>query len=452
MDIIIMGCGKIGQTILASLLAEGHNVTAIDTNADVIAEITDIFDAMGVCGNGADCDTLTEAGVDHTDLFVAVTASDEMNMLACFVAKKMGAAHTIARIRNPEYNDNNLPFLRQNLMLDLSINPELLAARELYNLLKIPSAVKLETFSRRRLEMAELRLKSDSPLCGLSLQELKKKYPANYLVCVVQREEDVVIPDGSFVLQRGDRVGLTAAPAELQKLLKLIGVQQRQAKNAMLLGASRTAYYLARMLLSSGSYVKVIERDRARCDAFSEALPKAVVLHGDGARQETLTEEGLADMDAFVALTGMDEENILISFFAASQGVGKVIAKVNRPELGTIADKLGLDCIVSPRHIISGVLTQYVRALENSAGSSVETLYKLMDERAEALEFTVRPDFRHTQIPLKEMPLKKNILLAGILRGKKAIIPSGDDLLLPGDHVVVIAAGQRLQDLADIIR
>ena len=220
----------------------------------------------------------------------------------------------------------------------------------------------------------------------------------------------------------------------------------------MLLGASRTAYYLARMLLSSGSYVKVIERDRARCDAISEALPKAVVLHGDGARQETLTEEGLADMDAFVALTGMDEENILISFFAASQGVGKVIAKVNRPELGTIADKLGLDCIVSPRHIISGVLTQYVRALENSAGSSVETLYKLMDERAEALEFTVRPDFRHTQIPLKEMPLKKNILLAGILRGKKAIIPSGDDLLLPGDHVVVIAAGQRLQDLADIIR
>ena len=247
-------------------------------------------------------------------------------------------------------------------------------------------------------------------------------------------------------------MGLTAAPTEIQKLLRMLGILQKQARNVMILGASRTAHYLARLLLLGGNFVKIVEQRQDRCEEFSENLPGAVVIHGDGARQELLLEEGLPEMDAFVALTGMDEENILISFFAASRNVKKVISKVNRTELVAIAEGLGLDSIVSPRQIISDVLVQYARALENSMGSSVETLYKLMDGQAEALEFTVHPDFRHVQIPLREMPLKKDILLAGILRGRKTVIPSGDDVLQPGDHVVVLAAGQRLQDLSDILR
>ncbi|MBQ7566436.1 MAG: NAD-binding protein, partial [Oscillospiraceae bacterium] len=279
-----------------------------------------------------------------------------------------------------------------------------------------------------------------------------KKYPAEYLVCVVHRGDEVVIPDGSFTLAAGDRIGVTAAPQELQKLMKLLGAQQKQAKRILLLGASTTAYYLARMLLSSGADVKIIERERTRCESFCEALPKAVMICGDGAQPELLAEEGLSEMDAFASLTGMDEQNILIAFYAQSQKVTRVIAKVNRNELGAIADDIGLENILSPRRIISDVLVQYVRALENAGGSAVETLYKLMDGRAEALEFTVGADFPYLETPLKDMPIKRSVLIAGILRGRKTILPSGDDVLSAGDHAVVIAAAERLRDLADVIR
>ena len=452
MDIIVVGCGKIGITILRSLVAEGHNVVAVDENPAIIAEIANVYDAMGVCGNGVDSDTLQEAGAERAELVVAVTGSDEKNMLACFLARKLGARHTIARIRNPEYNDKSLSFLRQHLDLSVALNPERLAAQELYNILKLPFAVKIETFSRRNFEMVELLLKEDSPMVGMSLWQLRKKYQANFLIGCVQRGEEVTIPDGRFVLQAGDRIGLSAAPYEVQKLLKMMGIAQKQARNVMILGASRTAYYLAKMLISGGNNVKIIDKDPAKCTAFSESLPKATVICGDGAQQELLQEEGIATMDAFVALTGMDEENILISFFAASQQVPKVISKVNRPELASMAERLGLDCIISPRNFVSGILVQYARALENSLGSSVETLYKLMDEKAEALEFSVRPEFGHVNVPLKEMTLKPNVLLAGILRGRKAIIPTGDDVLQAGDKVVVLTTGHRFQDLSDILR
>ncbi len=450
MQIIIVGCGKIGTTIISSLVKEGHDVVAIDKSDATIAEMNNVYDVMGVCGSGTDSDTLKEAGVEKADMFVAVTDSDEMNMLSCFIAKKMGARHTIARIRNPEYNDANLTFLRQNLDLSLAINPELLAAQEIYNILKLPSAAKIETFSQRNFEMIELQVKADSPMIGMSLWQLRKKYQANFLICCVQRGEDVIIPDGRFVLEAEDRIGLTAAPTEIQKLLKMLGIQQKQARSVMILGASKTAFYLAKLLEADGSSVKIIERNPAKCRAFCEELPKTTILCGDGAQQELLMEEGLTTTDAFISLTGMDEQNILISFFASSQKVPKVISKVNRSELSAMAQRLGLDCIVSTRSVVSGMLVQYARALQNSVGSRVETLYKLMDDKAEALEFIVRPDFPMLEVPLKEMTLKQNILLVGILRGRKAIIPSGDDMILPGDHVVVLTTGHRLHDLADI--
>ena len=452
MNIIIVGCGKIGTTILSSLLAEGHDIVAVDSNPDVISEISNIYDSMYVCGSGTDCDTLKEAGVEKAELFVAATGSDELNMLSCFIAKKMGAKHTIARIRNPEYNYKSLVFLRQQLDLSTSINPDLLAAEELFQVLKLPSAVKVEYFSHRNFELLELRLREGSPLCGARLSELRKKYEAKFLICVVQRGEEVYIPDGSFQLQAGDRIGLTAAPSEVQKLLKMMGILQKQAKNVMILGASRMGYYLARMLLASGTNVKIIDRDHQRCQEISEKLPGAVVICGDGAQQELLLEEGICSMDAFISLTGMDEENILISFFASSQGVKKVISKVNRDELHFIAEKLGLDTLISSRSVSSNVLSRYARALQNSLGSNVETLYKLMDERVEALEFRVQTDFPMTNVPLKDMRLKSGILIAGIIRNRKTIIPSGVDVILPGDRVIVLSAASGMHDLSDVLK
>ena len=451
MNIIIVGCGKIGTTILSSLLAEGHDIVAVDSNPDVISEISNIYDSMYVCGSGTDCDTLSEAGVENAELFVAVTGSDELNMLSCFIAKKMGAKHTIARIRNPEYNYKSLGFLRQQLDLSTSINPDLLAAEELFQVLKLPSAVKVEYFSHRNFELLELRLKEGSPLCGARLSELRKRYDAKFLICVAQRGEEVYIPDGNFQLQAGDRIGLTAAPSEIQKLLKTLGILQKHARNVMILGASRMGYYLARMLLASGTNVKIIDRDHQRCQEISEKLPGAVVICGDGAQQELLLEEGICSMDAFISLTGMDEENILISFFASSQGVKKVISKVNRHELHFIAEKLGLDTLISSRSVSSNVLSRYARALQNSLGSNVETLYKLMDGRAEALEFRVQADFPMTNVPLKDMRLKSGILIAGIIRNRKTIIPSGVDVIQSGDRVIVLSAASGMHDLSDIL-
>lgn len=451
MKIIIAGCGKIGITLVENLVNEGHEVVALDSNPDAITDITNVYDAMGVCGSATDCDTLAEAGVEKADLFVAATDADELNMLSCFLAKRMGAAHAIARIRKPEYNDQNLGFMRQQLDLSMSINPEQLAAQELFKVLKLPSAMTVETFSRRNFEMVELRLRPESPMDGLSLSELRKKYAAKFLVCVVQRGEEVYIPDGSFVLRAGDRIGVTATPTEIHRFLRMVGVMQKQAKSVMILGASRMAYYLAKMLLDNGTTVKIIDQDRDRCRQFCDLLPGATMIHGESIQQELLLEEGIGSVDAFVALTGIDEENILMAFYANAQNVPKVVAKINHNQLAAMADNLGLDCIISPKKVVVDVLLRYVRALENSIGGQVETLYKLMGGRAEALEFKVQADFEALQIPLKVLALKKDILIAGIVRGRKNIIPSGEDVILAGDRVIILAAGRAISTLSDIL-
>ena len=451
MKIIIAGCGKIGITLVENLVNEGHEVVALDSNSDAITDITNVYDAMGVCGSATDCDTLAEAGVEKADLFVAATDADELNMLSCFLAKRMGAAHAIARIRKPEYNDQNLGFMRQQLDLSMSINPEQLAAQELFKVLKLPSAMTVETFSRLNFEMVELRLRPESPMDGLSLSELRKKYAAKFLVCVVQRGEEVYIPDGSFVLRAGDRIGVTATPTEIHRFLRMVGVMQKQAKSVMILGASRMAYYLAKMLLDNGTTVKIIDQDRDRCRQFCDLLPGATMIHGESIQQELLLEEGIGSVDAFVALTGIDEENILMAFYANAQNVPKVVAKINHNQLAAMADNLGLDCIISPKKVVVDVLLRYVRALENSIGGQVETLYKLMDGRAEALEFKVQADFEALQIPLKVLALKKDILIAGIVRGRKNIIPSGEDVILAGDRVIILAAGRAISTLSDIL-
>ncbi|MBQ2759719.1 MAG: Trk system potassium transporter TrkA [Clostridia bacterium] len=451
MKIIIVGCGKIGTALIESLVSEEHDIVVIDSDRKVLEEINNIYDVMCVCGNGADSDALEEANSDKADLFIAVTNSDELNMLSCFFAKKMGAEHTVARIRKTDYNDKSLNFMKQTLDLSMPINPEYRAAKELYNILKMPSAVKIESFSSGSFEMVEIKLKPDSMLDGMTLVEMRGKFKAKFLICAVQRDGKVFIPSGNFVLHSGDKIGLTASQPEILKLLRELKLMQKQAKDVIILGGSRTAFYLAKRLIAAGNNVKIIEQNIERCEEISELLPGVSVIHADGTQQEVLEEEGIATTDAFVALTGIDEENILISYYAQKKGVPKVIAKVNRDELVSIADNMGLDCVISPKKIIADVLTQYARALQNSLGSKVETLYKLMDSNVEALEFTVSTDFIGVQTPLKEMSLKPHILIAGIIRGRKTIIPAGDDMIFPGDKVIIIAEQKGLNDLSDII-
>ncbi len=452
MKVVIIGCGKIGRTVLARFVEEGHDVTVVDCNDRVLDEATNVYDAMSVCGNGSDCNVLKEANVQDAELFISVTDSDELNMLCCYLAKKMGAGHTIARIRRPEYNLNSLSFLKQQLDISMVINPELLAAREIYNILKLPSAVKIETFSTGNFEIIELVLKGNSALTGMRLMDIRNKYKAKFLVCVVMRDRQVYIPSGDFVLREGDKIGLTAAPSEIIKLMRQLGLETKKAGNVMILGGSRTAYYLASLLGRDGHRVKLIEKNAETCMELSETLPKAVIINGDGAQREVLLEEGLDTTDAFVSLTGMDEQNILVSIFASTHKVPTIISKVNRSELTEMAGNLGLDCLITPRKIVSNVLVQYARALENSMGSNVETLYELMEGRAEVLEFKVGADFRQANVPIRELRFKENILIAGILRDRTPIIPSGDDVIRPNDKVIVVAANRRMNDLSDIFR
>jgi len=451
MKIIIAGCGKVGENLIASFTAEGFDIVALDKDASVVSDITNVHDAIGVCGNCVDCDTLAAAGAKNADLFVTLTESDELNMLSCFLAKRMGAGHTIARIRTPEYNDDSLEFMRKQLDLSLAVNPDALAAREIFDILKVPSAAKVESFNGHTFEMLEIKLKDNSVLDGLSLREIREKYKSRVLICAVQRGNEVVIPGGDFVLKSGDKIGLTAQPAQVTDFLRQLDLLQKKAKKIMLVGGSRTAYYLAKLLSKSGSLVKIIEADPGKAQELSETLPGVTIIHGNGASQELLLEEGLGEMDAFVALTGIDEENILLAKYAETQNVPKTIAKVNRNELVSMADTLGLDCIVSPKKIVADVLVQYARALEYSRDSSVETLYKLMDEKIEALEFSVRQESRITGVPLRELSLKKNILIAGIIRERRIIIPGGDDTIEPDDRVIVLAGEKKLRDLADAL-
>ena len=452
MNIIIMGCGKIGGDILANLVTEGHDVTAMDENAEVLSDLTNVYDVMTVCGSGLDYDTLTEAGVKDAELYLAMTQNDEVNIMSCFLARKMGAKHTVARISNPEYKGRGLAFIKQQANISMFINPDQVTAAEIFNTLKLPNGIRSEYFSKRNFEMIEMQVKEYSPLIGHKLFEIRNKIKAKFLVCVVRRGNEVFIPDGNFELKKGDMINLTASPSEVDKLLKVCGYLEKGTRDVMILGGSGPSYYLGKMLSEIRSSVKIIEKDRQRCRELCEAIPQAVVINGDGAKQEILMEEGLASADAFVSLTGIDEENILMSIFAASQNVPKALTKVDRNEFKIMAEKLGLENIVTPKELISNSMVRYARALENSMGSNVETLYKLMDGAAEALEFNVKQSFKKVQIPLKYLDLKPNILIGGIVRGRRTIIPGGDDVIMVGDRVVIIATNQRLYDLADILR
>ena len=452
MRVVVVGCGKIGHAIVGSLLKEKHELLCIDSDPDVIKEITDTYDVMTICGNGISYDVLSEASIEKTELFIAVTGSDEFNMLSCLAAKKLGAKHTVARIRNSEYNTESLSFIKESLNLSMAINPEKLTAGALHNLLKLPSAIKVDTFTSRKFEIVELIVKKGSKIAQMSLMEMRKKFSGKFLIGVIERDGEVVIPNGAMSVRDGDKICVVCASTDTHKVLTELGFVQRESKDVIILGGSKTACYLAETLSKERTSVKIIEKNKARCEELCESLPSDVdVICGDGMSQDILLEEGITTTDALVALTGSDEENILISFYAMSHNVPKVISKVNRNELSTISEKLGLDCIISAKMIITDILVRYARALNATVDSKVESLYSLLDGGAEALEFIVMPDFEYAQIPLKKMELKKDVLIAGIIRGSDAFIPGGDDTINSNDKVIVISKGKSLYSLTEII-
>lgn len=450
MNIIVAGCGKIGTVLIERLLEDGHDITAVDVEKTCIDSVANNYDIIGVCGNCADPDTLREASVESADVFIAATETDETNMVSAFFAKRMGAKHTIARIRRTEYNDGDISFIRKELELSRTINPEQAAARSIYNILKMPSASKIETFATRSLEMIEIKLRDNSPLSGLTLKQIREKHNGTYLICAVKRGETTTIPNGDFVLQSGDKTGIIAPHSELTKLLKKLGFINQKMSDVMILGGSRIACYLAKSLAATAS-VKILEQNKDRCVLLSKELPRCEIINSDGAHSEILAEEGLKDMDAFVALTGLDEENILMSVYANSLGVPKVVTKVNRNELAGMSELLGLDSIFSPGKLVADTVVSYVRALQDAPGGKVETLYKLMDDTAEALEFIASESFSASGRKLMETKFRSNILVAGIIRNGETIIPSGTDCIMPGDRVIIISARQGIKALSDIL-
>ena len=452
MKIVVVGDGKVGQALTGQLAEEGHDVVVIDSSPKALRTSVEIHDVMGVNGNGASYAVQKEAGVGEADLLIAATSGDELNLLCCMLAKKLGARHTIARVRNPDYADQ-LVLMKEELGLSMTVNPELAAAREIARMLRFPSALKLDSFARGQVELVEIKVKADSPLLGQALYALSSRLGIRILICAVRRGEEVYIPTGDFVLQEGDKITITASPSELDSLFRKLGIYRHKIHRVMVVGGGRIAYYLAKQLLRLGMSVKIIEQDAARCEQLSEALPKAHIILGDGTERELLEEEGIADMDALVAVTGMDEENIIISMYAGTLGLAKVVTKINRMSFQEILDGAGIESVITPKGITVNQIIRYVRAMDNSKGSNVETLHRIVGGRVEALEFNVAKNCQGelTGIPLKDLRTRKDLLIACIIRGQQIIYPGGNDTIEERDNVIVVTTGHQLQDLSDIL-
>ena len=450
MHIVIVGDGKLGHSLARRLAEEGYDIVLVDKNADLLRASGNALDIGCVCGNGLNAEVLTEAGVPEADLLIAVTSTDEINILCCLVARRLGARHTIARVRDPECAKIVLS-MREELGLSMTLNPEQAAATEIARIIRFPSAMKVDFFAKGRVEMVEVKVAAGSPLIGQPLAELYRKFHTRVLVCAVQRDGEVTIPRGDFVLQEGDLISLTATPNEITQLFRVLGLIGPKARTAMIVGGGRVSFYLAQQLIEAGVHVKIIEQNRQRCEELSDKLPRATVILGDGSDRETLREEGMAEADVLVALTGLDEENVVISMYAIADHVRKVIAKINHITFGEILEKTGIECVITPHLIAAGRILRYVRAMQSSVSSSMEALSKIVNEKVEAIEFRVREGFAGRDVPLKELKLKKNLLVASITRGGKLILPSGDDSIQEGDSVVVVTTLVGLEKLDDIL-
>ncbi len=450
MNIIIAGGGKVGKTLAMHLTDEGHDLTLIDQNQRVLEKTVEQFDAMGVAGNCASMEVLKSAGVEEADLLIAVTDADEVNLLSCMTAHGMNSKiHTIARIRNPEYTQQIMT-MRHVFPLSLTVNPERQTALEIQRLLKYPGFLRRDAFAKGRAEIVELRIDKDSKLCNIPLMEMRNAVKCQVLVCAVLREGNAVAPSGNFVLQAGDRVFITAPHQELTKMLKSLDVITRRVRRVLLCGGGRLSFYLAGLLEKSGIEVTILEKRYERCVELAEQLPGISVVHGDCSSQSVLESQGVESFDAIVALTGLDETNMVISLYAAKRGVGQIITKLSRSENNAIADTLALGSRISPRELSCNDIVRYVRAMQNQTGAAV-SVHTIADGQVEAMEFLVDASTKNCGVPLKKMKLKNNVLIASIIHGTRTQIPNGDAAFEPGDTVIVVATGRgALQSINDI--
>ena len=452
MNIIIAGCGKVGRALAEQLSREKHDITVIDRKPEAIQQITNIADVRGVVGNGASFEIQMDAGIDTADLMIAVTDADEVNLLCCLIAKKAGGCQTIARVRNPVYH-HEIHHIKDDLGLSMVINPEWAAAMEMARLLRFPSAIDIDTFANGRIELLRFQLEEQNPLCNNKIKDLHMLSRCEVLICIVERGNEVLIPSGEVELKAGDMISVVASPVNASRFFKTIGIETNQVKNTMIIGGGKISFYLAKRLLEMGIQVKIIEKDRDACERLCEILPKAMIINGDGTDRELLAEEGLAKAEGFAALTNMDEENVMLALYAKSMSKAKKITKINRNTFDTIIGSLNIGSLIYPKHITSETILQYVRAMQNSIGSNVETLYRLVDGNAEALEFVIKGKSEVTDIPLQELQLKPHILVCAINRKGKIIIPKGQDCIQEGDSVVIITTDcGAYKDIRDIMK
>ncbi len=451
MNIIIVGDGKMGAAIATQLSAEGHDVTIIDSNPQALSNSADQMDIMTVIGNGASMATLKTAGVERADLLIAATSRDELNLLTCLTAKKLGAKRTIARIRNPEYTDQ-LVAMQDELGLSMTVNPEQAAAQEAYRMLQFPSFLKRESFAKGRVEIVSIPVGKDSKLVGIPLFKLYEIARVNVLVCAVERDNAVHIPSGSFTLREGDTIFVTAGIRDLAQLVKNLGLVEKRIRSLFIIGGSRIAFYLAKRCIDSGISVKIVEQNHKRCLELAEAIPKATVIEADGSREDILNAEGLKSYDAAITLTGMDEENLVLSMLARHLGVSKVITKINRLEYSEMFRRVGIGSVISPKGLCCANIVRYVRAMSTASDiESMLTLHTIVDGQVEALEFQAGEGTRHRGEALKDIPLKEGILISCITHEGQTIIPRGDSSFASGDTVIVVTAGGRaISDLDDI--
>ena len=452
MNIIVAGAGKVGLTVAEHLAAEKHSVTVIDTSDDILSKVSNQLDVMCVKGNCSSRGILTEAGALHADAVIAATDSDEINLLCCHCSHRMGVPFTVARVRSAEYA-GDLENLKSDLGVSMLINPELAAAVEISRLLRFPNAANIDTFARGRVEIVSFHIQKDDFVAGQSLIALSPKIrDLSMLFCAVERGDTVHIPNGSFVLEQGDKVYVAGTPNGINQFFRQLGRNNHKVRSVFIIGGSRIAAYLIPLLEKLGMECKILERDAARCRRLAEEFPKAVIIHGDGTDPELLNEERLAHNDAFVALTDRDEDNLIISLYAHQLGVNKVVAKSNRQNYSSIARSAGVESVVSPKLTTADQILKSIRGMQNSMGTAMTSLYRIAEGQAEAMEFEAGPSTRNLGIPLKELSskLKEGILIAVIVRGNQVIIPNGFTTLMAGDSVIVVTRGSRILDLNDI--
>lgn len=450
MRIVIAGSGKVGTTLALRLSSEGYDITMIDSNQQVLQEVCEQCDAMGVQGNCASMPVLLQAGVQDADLLIAATSEDEVNLLCCTTAHGINPKlHTIGRIRNPDYTQQ-IHALRNVFALSLAVNPEFQAAREVERLLRFPGFLRRDTFAKGRSAIVELRVEEDSPLCGIRLMQMNSVVKCKVLVCAVLRDGNAMIPGGHFVLEAGDRIFVTAPTADLSVLLKNLGIITRKVRKVLLCGGGRVSHYLAEKLCKSGISVSLIERNYDRCIALAAALPDATVVHGDATDRGLLESQGLSDCDALVTMTGLDELNMIISLYGTTKGVPQVITKLGRAENRSISDELALGSVICPRELCCDDIVRYVRAMEKQSGSAI-SVHSIADSQVEAIEFLVDKDTLHCGEMLKNIRTRSDTLLVSITHGSDAQIPNGDSCFQPGDNVVVVTSARgKLRQLNDI--